>query len=74
MLLASLLHIMVYVCYMVTCYIKGRCYMCSLSYKTNNNKVPTLNPKPKTEKKKTTKKNTKINLGFQSKLTSSKGV
>jgi hypothetical protein len=36
--------------------------------------MPTLNPKPKNEKKKTTKKKTKINLGFQSKLASSKGV
>jgi len=45
-----------------------------LSYKTSNNKVPTLNPKPKNEKKKTIKKNTKINLRFQSKLASSKGV
>jgi hypothetical protein len=57
-----------------TCYIKGTCYMCSLSYKTSNNEVPILNPKPKNVKKKTTKKNTKVNLGFQSKLTSSKGV
>jgi len=44
-----------------------------LSYKNNNNKVPTLNPKPESEKK-TTKKKPKKKLGFQSKLTSSKGV
>ncbi len=49
--------------------------MGSLSYKTCNNKMPTLNPKLENEKKKkTTKKNTKINLGFQSKLASFKGV
>ncbi len=48
--------------------------MGSLNYKINNNKMPTLNPKPENEKKKTTKKTTNINLGFQSKLASSKGV
>ncbi len=48
--------------------------MGSLSYKICNNKMPTLNPKLENEKKKTTKKNTKINLEFWLKLASSKGV
>ncbi len=56
----------------ITCYIKGTCYTCSLSYKTSNNKMPTLNLKPQNVLD--YQKNTKVNLGFQSKLTSSKGV
>jgi hypothetical protein len=36
--------------------------------------MPTLNPKLENEKKKTTQKKHKINLGFQSKLASSMGV
>jgi len=49
-------------------------YMGSLSYKMCNNNMPTLNPKVENEKKKTTQKKHKINLGFQSNLASSKGV
>ncbi len=48
--------------------------MGSLNYKICNNKMSTLNPKLENEKKKTTKKNTKINLRFWSKLASFKGV
>jgi len=47
---------------MFTCYIEGTWYMCSLSYKTNNNKMPTypnINPPTlENEKKKTTPKKT----------------
>jgi hypothetical protein len=54
--------------------VKPKPNMGSLSYKICNNKMPTLNPKLENEKKKTTKKNTKINLEFWLKLASSKGV
>jgi len=39
-------------------------YMGSLNYKMCDNNMPTLNPKLENEKKKTTQKKHKINLGF----------